>query len=138
MDYKIVNELLPEDLFYLRNLLGWKEIKKDQLEKGLYNTEYKITVKNDIDVIAVGRVITDYSCKGLLSDIIVNPKYQKQGYGKIVVTCLIKRIKENLKKDELFQLEASPTNGNRDFYIKCGMKYKPENQDGTYIWLKGE
>ena len=55
MDYKIVNELLPEDLFYLRNLLGWKEIKKDQLEKGLYNTEYKITVKNDIDVIGIAR-----------------------------------------------------------------------------------
>ena len=25
---------------------------------------------------------------------------------------------------------------NREFYIKCGMKYKPENQDGVYVWIK--
>ena len=44
--------------------------------------------------------------------------------------------KQTLKEGELFQIEATPTSGNRDFYIKCGMKYKPENQDGTYIWIK--
>ena len=30
----------------------------------------------------------------------------------------------------------STIGGNRDFYVKCGMKYKPENQDGVYIWIK--
>lgn len=33
-------------------------------------------------------------------------------------------------------LEASPACGKREFYIKCGMKYKPENQDGVYLWIK--
>lgn len=138
MNYNIIYDLKADDLSYLRELLGWKKIKKEQLEKGLKNTEYKITIKNDIDIIAIGRVVTDYSCKGLLSDIIVNPKYQKQGFGKIVVTSLINMIQNSLKEGDLFQLEAAPTNGNRDFYVNCGMKYKPENQDGTYIWLKGE
>lgn len=138
MDYIVIKDLTSNDLSYLRNLLGWKEISLEQLEKGLNNTEYKITIKNDKDIIAVGRVVSDYSCKGLLSEIIVNPKYQKQGFGKIVVTSLIDMIKNNLKEGELFQLEASPTKGNRDFYIKCGMKYKPENQDGVYLWIKGE
>ena len=138
MDYKIDYNLTSNDLYYLRKILGWKEISKEQLDKGLEHSEYKITIKNEDDIIAVGRIVTDYSCKGLLSDILVNPNYQKQGFGKIVVTSLIKMVKDNLKDGELFQVEASPTNGNRDFYIKCGMKYKPENQDGTYLWIKGE
>ena len=138
MNYKIIYDLKSEDLLYLRKILGWKEIKKEQLDKGLKNTEYKISVITDDDIIAVGRIISDYSCKGLLSDVLVNPKYQKQGFGKMVVISLIKMVKDNLKEGELFQLEASPTYGNRDFYINCGMKYKPENQDGTYLWIKGE
>lgn len=138
MDYKIINDLKSEDLLYLRKLLGWKEIKKEQVDIGLKNTEYKITIRNDEDVIAIGRIISDYSCKGLLSDIIVNPKYQKQGFGKIVVTSLMNMVKDNLKEGDLFQLEAAPTYGNREFYVNCGMKYKPENQDGTYLWIKGE
>lgn len=39
---------------------------------------------------------------------------------------------------DLFMLEASPTCGNRDFYVKCGLKYKPENQDGVYVWIEKE
>ena len=138
MDYKVTYDLKAEDILFLRELLGWKKIPIEQLEKGLKNTEYKISIKNNEDVIAVGRLITDYSCKGLLSDIMVNPKYQKQGFGKIIVTGLIDMVKNNLKEGELFQIEASPTSGNREFYIKCGMKYKPENQDGVYLWIKGE
>ena len=59
-----------------------------------------------------------------------------KGYGKIVVTTLLQIVKDNLKEGEIFQIEATPTCGNRDFYVKCGFKYKPENQDGVYVWLK--
>ena len=41
MKYDIINDLKSEDLIYLRKLLGWKEIKKEQVDKGLKNTEYK-------------------------------------------------------------------------------------------------
>ena len=57
-------------------------------------------------------------------------------YGKIVVTNLLEQISNCLDEGEQFQLEATPTNGNREFYMKCGMKYKPENQDGVYLWIK--
>ena len=71
----------------------------------------------------------------MLTDIIVDEEYQGKGVGKIIVTTLISELRKKLNHGDLFQLEASPTYGNREFYIKCGMKYKPENQDGVYIWL---
>ena len=136
MKYKVINDVKAENICYLRKILGWKELSLNQFEKGIKNTMCKVTIKNDKDIIALGRLVGDYSCKGVLSDIMVNPKYQKQGFGKIVVTNLLEQTALFLNEGEQFQVEATPTDGNRDFYVKCGMKYKPENQDGVYIWLK--
>ena len=124
---EIINDIKPKDLYDMRKILGWKEIGLEQLEKGLKNTEYKISIFENSILVACGRIVSDYSCKGVLSDIMVNPEYQKKGYGKIVVTRLFEMISNNLKEGEKYQIEATPTNGNRDFYVKCGMKYKPKN-----------
>lgn len=84
----------------------------------------------------MGRLVGDYNFKALLSDIIVKPDYQKKGYGKIILAKILELAKENMVDGNLLCIEGSPTKGNRDFYIKCGFKYKPEVQDGIYIWLK--
>ena len=137
MEFTVVKDLKPNDIINLREVLGWKRISYNQFEKGLKNTMYKISIQKDGQVIACGRLVGDYSCKGLLSDIMVHPDYQKKGYGKIVVTELVKMVQDSLKKGELFQIEAMPTAGNTDFYVKCGLKCKHENQSGVYVWLEG-
>ena len=136
MDYKIINSVKAEDICNLRRMFGWKDLPVKQFEKGIKHTMCSVTIKNNEETIALGRLVGDYSCKGVLSDIMVNPKYQKQGFGKIVVTNLLEQALSLLEEGEQFQVEATPTSGNRDFYVKCGMKYKPENQDGVYVWLK--
>ncbi|MDY6072210.1 MAG: GNAT family N-acetyltransferase [Bacilli bacterium] len=133
---KIVDSLSAEDLYSLRESLGWKLLSIKQLERALKNTMCMVSIIKDDKCIACGRVVGDYSTKGVLSDILVRPDYQKNGYGKLVVTHLLKRIENVLSPGEQFQLEATPTHGNREFYVKCGMKYKPENQDGVYVWIK--
>ena len=135
-DIKIVDSLSAEDLYSLRECSGWKLLSIEQLERALKNTMCMVSIIKDDKCIACGRVVGDKSMKGVLSDIIVHPDYQKHGYGKIVVTNLLEQISNYLDEGEQFQLEATPTHGNREFYVKCGMKYKPENQDGVYVWIK--
>ena len=136
MTYKVIYDIKPETLFYLRKIIGWKEINIKQLKVALENTMCKVSIVNDNEIIACGRLVGDYSCKGVLSDILVNPKYQKQGFGKIIVTEIFKMVKDKMNQGDKFQIEATPTYGNREFYLKFGMKYKPENQDGVYIWFE--
>lgn len=138
MEYKIYNYIEAKDIVYLRDLLGWKKVSEEQFVRSLKNTMCSVSIKNNDDVIAIGRVVGDYYTKGLLSDILVNPKYQGMGYGKIIINNLLEQIKDNLNTGDLFMLEASPTCSNRDFYVKCGLKYKPENQDGVYVWIEKE
>ena len=135
-DIKIIDNIESMDLFSLRKSVGWKELSIRQIEIALLNTMCMVSIIKDNKCIACGRVVGDKSMKGVLSDIIVHPNYQKFGYGKIIVTYLLNKISDFINEGEQFQLEATPTNGNREFYIKCGMKYKPENQDGVYVWIK--
>lgn len=135
-DIKIINNIEPNDLLLMRRSVKWKELSIKQIEIALKNTMCMVSIIKDDKCVACGRVVGDKSMKGVLSDIIVHPDYQKHGYGKIVVTNLLEQISNYLDEGEQFQLEATPTNGNREFYIICGMKYKPENQDGVYLWIK--
>ena len=136
MSVKIIDNIASDDLIVLRESVSWKKINHEQIKKALNHTMIKISVKNNDKIVACGRLVGDYSCKGVLSDIIVCPDYQGMGLGKIVVKRLLEIVNNSLKPGQLFQIEATPTSGNRDFYIKCGFKYKPEIQDGVYIWLK--
>lgn len=136
MPVKIIDDIIPGDLIILRESVSWKKIDHRQIKKALDHTMVKVSVKSNDKIIACGRLVGDYSCKGVLSDIIVCPDYQGIGLGKIVVKRLLEIVKDDLKPGQLFQVEATPTSGNRNFYIKCGLKYKPEVQDGVYIWLK--
>ena len=136
MNYIIKKEINVEDFLRLREGLGWKNLSKKQLTKAISGSMINLSIFNDNECVGIGRVVGDNALKGMLTDIMVSKKYQKQGIGKLIVTTLIDDIEKILEEGEQFQLEASPTEGNRDFYIKCGMKYKPENQDGVYLWIK--
>ena len=134
--YKIEEFIKENDFLDIRKELGWKEIKIEQVKKALNNSMFNISIYDNDICVGIGRVVGDNTLKGMLTDIMVKKEYHGRGIGKIIVTTLINKITNMLEEGELFQLEASPTSGNRDFYIKCGLKYKPENQDGVYMWIK--
>ena len=136
MEYKLEHFINAKDYLKLRAENGWNVIKEEQVERAVNNSMFNISVFDNDNCIGIGRIVVDNVLKGMLTDIIVSKEYHGKGVGKLIVTTLIKELTDKLKDGELFQLEASPTNGNRDFYIKCGLKYKPENQDGVYLWIK--
>ena len=133
---QIKYKITPQEFYEMRKSVNWKDIKLEQLDKALKYTMIVIGVYEENKIVAMGRLVGDYTCRGLLTDIIVKPEYQKKGYGKVVVTNIIEKCKKNLNANDKLCIEASPTAGNRDFYINCGLKYKPQVQDGVYIWLE--
>jgi len=113
---------------------GWKMLSDEQVEKALKNSMVVVGVEVDGKVVGMGRLVGDYAIKGLLCDIIVKKEYQQKGIGKMIVNEIQRKTKEIIK-DNLFMIEVLPTTNNRDFYIKLGFKYKPENMDGVYMWF---
>ena len=133
---KISYKISADDFYLLRDSVGWKKVPVFELRVALENSMYVVGIYENDSLVAMGRMVGDKVFKGLLTDIIVSPDYQNKGYGKIVVTELLKLAQENMHDGDLMCIEAAPTNGNIPFYIKCGMKHKPEEQEGVYIWLR--
>jgi GNAT superfamily N-acetyltransferase len=136
MDIVIKNTINPQDFLNIRKENDWKDLPYDLVERAIANSMINVSVYDGEKCMGVGRIVGDGVLKGMLTDIMVYKEYQGKGVGKIIVTTLLKELTDMVKEGETFQLEASPTANNRDFYIKCGMKYKPEIQDGVYLWIK--
>lgn len=133
---EIRNKVTGYEFNEMRKNFGWKETDPKQLDKAIENSMIVVGIYENDELLAMGRLVGDFSFKALLSDIMVRPDQQKKGYGKLVVTKILEIAKENMNEGDLLCIEGSPTNGNLEFYLKCGFKYKPEIQDGIYIWLK--
>ena len=133
---EIKTSITGQEFYDLRHSVGWKDAKVSQLETALKNSMTIVGIYEGSEIVAMGRIVGDYSFKALLSDIIVFPKYQGKGYGKLVVKKLIEITKEKMNVGDILCIEGSPTKGNLEFYLKCGFKHKPEIQDGIYLWLE--
>lgn len=136
MKYTINNNIEVLDYVKIRESVGWNKIPDLLVQKAINNSMFNVSIFDNNKCIGVGRIVGDNALKGMLTDIMVLPEYQGKGIGKTIVTTLINQLNNMVEDGECFQLEASPTSNNREFYIKCGMKYKPENQDGVYLWIR--
>ena len=116
--------------------VGWKipseRLLKISLEKGK-NVKY---VLNN-ETIGMARFVTDGGYAGLLMDVVVKPKYQGKGYGKILIESILLHIKKDLLDDEEIMIQLLSAPGKQTFYSKFGFKVKKEIvEDGMYMWLK--
>jgi GNAT superfamily N-acetyltransferase len=136
MEYKVKNEINIQDFLDIRKELEWNDIPQGLVQKAIQGSMINISVYDSDICIGLGRIVGDHALKGMITDVMVRKEYQGKGVGKLVVTSLIDKLINMVNEGECFQLEASPTAGNREFYIKCGLKYKPENQDGVYLWIR--
>lgn len=136
MNYIVKYNINPDDFINIRENLNWKKLPYDLIQKAIEGSMINVSIFDNNKCIGVGRIVGDKVLKGMLTDIMVIKEYQNKGVGKLIVTTLINELNMTIKEGNSFQLEASPTANNREFYIKCGLKYKPENQDGVYLWIR--
>lgn len=76
----------------MRKKAGLSEKSQKAAEKGISNACFDVTIYDDDLLIAMGRVIGDGGTAFQIIDIAVEPRYQGQGYGKQVMTDIMKYI----------------------------------------------
>lgn len=136
MKIKLENEITVNELLEMIESVGWKTYSKEQVEKALRNTMYKVKATVDGKLAGIGRVVGDESIVCILSDICVKPEYQGKGIGLVITKYLKEKIESNIKDGEKIQIELTPTAGNEAFYEKAGFKYKPDKITGMYLWIE--
>ena len=130
------NSLSVSEYVHILNTVGWKlpsmRLLKISLENG---ANVKCVVQGK--TIGMARFVSDGGYAGLIMDVVVIPKYQRRGYGKLLIESLLDYIKNGLEDGEEVMIQLLSAPGKQSFYSLFGFKVKKEvAEDGMYMWLK--
>ncbi|WP_338075631.1 GNAT family N-acetyltransferase [Chengkuizengella sediminis] len=119
-----------EDYQNLRKITGLSEKSERGAKLGLKNTTHAISFYYDNDLIGMGRIIGDKGCFYQIVDIAVDPNYQGQGFGKLIMNELTTYLDEHAPDGAYVSLIADEPADK--LYEKYGFKYTYPASHGMY------
>jgi GNAT superfamily N-acetyltransferase len=122
-----------EEFNELRRAAEWPVLSDALTREGLSRSLFAVCVLVDSQVIATGRVIGDNAIYFHVSDVLVHPAYQRQGYGRIVMQKLMLYIDEHSGPGTNIGLMASK--GREKFYEDFGFIRRPSEKFGAGMIL---
>lgn len=105
-----------EHIASLFDKVGWDDRDKDEIEKSFDHSSYRYFIFNDGVVVGFGRTVDDGRYYALIVDVIVDPDFQGNGYGKKIVDELTKEMMNY----HFLTLTSAP--GKHGFYKKIGWR----------------
>lgn len=129
MEYK-ENKLAYEDYVSLRRSVGWSNFAEEQAIKCVNNGLYDVTVVENDQTIAMGRLIGD-GVYYMVVDVVVRPEYQKKGVGSQIIDMLLNYVDINTPIGGRASVQLIAEKGKEEFYIKKGFKLIPHEFCGS-------
>ena len=142
MDYEITNTITPEEYLEMRTSVGWSIFPLEQAANGLEHTAHICCIreKEKKQPIALGRMLWDHGYTAYVSDIIVKPEFQSQGFGRMIMNDLMAYIRSVMKPGYRIMVSLKAAKGKEGFYKKFGFIERP-NEDfgpGMHQWINSE
>jgi predicted GNAT family N-acyltransferase len=116
----------PEEYNALRKSAGWNTFDGQSVSKGLKGTLYTVSVREDSELVAFGRVIGDGRIVFYIQDVIVVPGRRGLGYARIVMDHIMEYLHATAAKGAIVGLMASK--GVEDMYKKYGFIERPSGK----------
>lgn len=112
-----------EEYLTLREDAGMGGYKFEAAQRGLANGLHGVWLRDETGrLIAMGRLVGDGGCFAQVTDIVVNPEFQRRGYGKRIMTALMDWAEGNLAEGCYVSLIADP--GAEALYEAFGFEYR--------------
>ena len=129
------NKLSVQEFCDLQESVGFGRPNSKQIEIGLKNSIYTISVEIDKKVVGMGRLVGDGARIFYIQDIFINPNYQRCGIGTAIVQKLLSYI-ENLEiKDCNIMVGLMSAKDKESFYKRLGFKIRPNDHQGSGMFL---
>lgn len=138
-DYEVLANTRPtlDEYVYLCSSVGWKNFMNfDVAETSIRNSVFSVIVKENHNIIGMGRIVGDGAIYFYIQDIVVHPEYQGKGIGKEIMKALMKYLKENAPDKAFVGLFASE--GKDEFYEKYDFKNYSPNMTGMFKVVSNE
>ncbi|WP_285766569.1 GNAT family N-acetyltransferase [Peribacillus sp. SI8-4] len=120
-----------EEYTYLCESVGWTDyINFDVAEASLGNSIHCLTVKDQKQIVGMGRIVGDGAIYFYIQDIVVHPDHQNNGIGKEIMNHLVEYLKIYASDKAFVGLFASQ--GKEPFYEKYHFKDYSPNMTGMF------
>ncbi|PKI17831.1 GNAT family N-acetyltransferase [Colwellia sp. 12G3] len=117
-----------QDFLLLRSKIGWGELDANLAEMSLNNGLFQVTIYHDGQLIGMGRVVGDGAMYFYIQDVIVDPSYQKQGLGTVLMDTIEGYLRYTARKGSTIGLLAAA--GRESFYARYGYIQRPNQTMG--------
>ena len=125
MEY-LDNRLTYQTYTLLRSSVGWNNFSEEQVAKSLDNSIYTVTVVENNEPIAMGRLVGD-GIYFLIVDVIVKPEFQRRGIGSKIIDALLAYVENATPVGGRSSVQLIAEKGKEGFYLKKGFKLLPHD-----------
>lgn len=134
------DRISAEEYLELRTKVGWMLFPLEEAENCIENAYMVICARDDDRAVGVARLLWDGGYVAFLSDVIVDPAYQRQGIGRTLVNAIIQRIRDDMKPGWKVKLNLNSAKGKEPFYKKFGFDERPNENVGAGMdmWLMAD
>ena len=117
-----------DDFVNLRSKVGWGDLDLKLASKSLANSLFHITVYENSQLIGMGRVVGDGAMYFYIQDVVVDPQYQKQGIGSLIMEHIESYLTSAAYEGSTIGLFSAK--GKEDFYSKYHYLLRPSDSLG--------
>jgi len=140
MEYEILEKIpSAEEYNQLRKSVGWGIYESDVIDKALPNSLFSVCAFVNDEIVGMARIIGDGGLVYYIQDLIIKPKYQRQGMGKTLMNKIMEYIRTHASHNSIIGLMSAK--GKESFYEKYGFINRPTEIFGsgmTMFWTNGK
>lgn len=131
LQYEVVHKApTAEEYVHLRLAAGLSPKSLQAAENGLGNSVFALTLRVSSKLIGMGRIIGDGGCFYQIVDIAVEPAYQGNGLGKVIMSELTAYLSDHAPEGSYVSLLADvPAD---KLYKQFGFEYTQPKSVGMY------
>ncbi|AGK98886.1 GNAT family N-acetyltransferase [Clostridium pasteurianum] len=130
----IVNRIPTiEEFVNIRKETGWETYDLKAAEVSLKNSLFSVCADYNEKIVGYGRIVGDKGMYFYIQNMIVLPKFQGKGVGKLIMRELMKYIDNNCPRGSFIGLMAS--RGKEEFYEKFNFITRPEGKYGAGMFI---
>jgi len=118
----------------LRDSAGWGDVSLNQSQLVIDSSLHGITAYDNNDPIGMARIIGDGVLNAYIQDVVIAPKYRRQGVGKAIMKALIADMQKLLPPNCTIGLLAA--SGQEGFYSSFSFIIRPDTDYGAGMFAK--
>ena len=116
------NELTAEEFIFLWETVWGDGPSLEQTRLAMEHTLFRVSIYDGNEIVAMARMIGDMGLDYYIKDVVVKPKYQGKGVGRLLINELLKFVKENGISDTNIFVELCAMPDKIPFYEKFGFE----------------